>query len=280
MASDTLTPFDTPEDSAPRKKSGSDTPGPLRVDYLPKMNRPVLVAAFDGWNDAGQAATRAVAHLVRTLGAQSFAHLAADEFYLFSQNRPRVRLDAEGRRRVRWQPNEFYHAKAADGTDIVLFLGTEPNLRWQTYGSALMAMIHRLGIERVYLLGAYLSDALYTDPVEVQQHAYGVGLPPEMAPFNYEGETGIVGLMAAALEEARQPMVNLWASVPYYITLANPRASLALLRHVESLTGTTFNLKDLEKEAEDFQEKVAGAMAADPQAVGFLKEMKKQGVLN
>src|SRR4051794_1981487 len=139
----------------------------LRIDERPQLERPVLVAAFRGWNDGGQGASLAGAYLAEAWAAEQFADLDPEEFYDFQATRPLIALD-EGKRRVDWPENVFLHAPLpGGGRDVILLLGVEPNLRWRTFSDNVVELARRLNVELVLTLGALLADVPHTRPAPV-----------------------------------------------------------------------------------------------------------------
>ena len=202
----------------------------------PEMERPVLVTAFRGWNDAGEAASTAASFLKDAWDAEPFAVIDPEEFFDFQVARPMVRL-AEGVTRViEWPECEFSHAKV-EGRDVVLFTGLEPNVRWRTFGTAIVDLGLDLGAERLVTLGAFLADVPHTRPVPV----VGSAASPEEAErlglsmSRYEGPTGIVGVLHDLSNRGGLPSVSFWAAVPHYVQAGvNPRATLALVERMSS----------------------------------------------
>src|SRR5687767_12905313 len=140
----------------------------LRWDHQPTLHRPVLIAAFEGWADAGEAASGAVRYLANTWGARPFAGIDPEEFYDFTETRPRVRLDEELRRHIDWPANVFSAASAPGSThDVILLNGVEPQLRWRTFTALIGEVISTLGVEMVLTLGALLADIPHTRPVRI-----------------------------------------------------------------------------------------------------------------
>jgi len=198
------------------------------------MERPVLVTAFRGWNDAGEAASTAANYLKEVWDAEPFALIDPEEFFDFQVSRPTVRL-AEGVTRViEWPECEFSHARV-QGRDVVLFTGIEPNVRWRTFGTSIVDTGRELGAERLVTLGAFLADVPHTRPVPV----VGSASTPEEAErlglqmSRYEGPTGIVGVLHDLSNRGGLPSVSFWAACPHYVQAGvNPRATLALVQRL------------------------------------------------
>ena len=196
----------------------------------------MLVAAFEGWSDAGDAASSAAKYLAAAWHARPFASIDGEEFFDFTSTRPHVRL-VDGVRRIDWPTNEFAAAPMPGSKrDIVFLHGVEPQLKWRTFCTAVMGVAEAVGAEMALTLGALLTDTPHSHPVRIT----GTTADKELAnrlgfmPSRYEGPTGITGVLHQACAEAGIPSASLWASVPHYVAAApNPKAALALVRRLE-----------------------------------------------
>jgi len=257
-------------------------PSPIQYLRRPKLKDPLFVAAFEGWNDGGTAATNAVQRLISTFAAEKFATLDPEPFYVFSESRPLVKLTEGRTRRVDWQTNDFYHAPLP-GTqrDIVLFRGTEPNLRWRSYCAQLIAVAREHGVRQVVTLGAFLADVLYTLPIQVNGFSNTPDLEEKfgLKRTSYEGPTGIVGVVSNECQDHFQ-MLSLWAAVPYYISIPNPKAVHALLIKLKTIYGFELNLEPLERDADSFDNEINDVVARDPNVAAYVRELKKRDFLN
>jgi proteasome assembly chaperone (PAC2) family protein len=249
----------------------------------PKLVDPLFVAAFEGWNDGGAAATNAVRRMIDVFHAEKFASIDPEEFYVFTENRPLVKLVEGRQRRLQWQTNDFYHA-ALPGTkrDIILFHGTEPNLHWKTYCANLEAVMEAHGARQVVTLGAYLADVLYTLPIGVNGFSNDPAIEErhELKRTNYEGPTGIVGALSNLRQGKPDLMMSLWAAVPYYISIPNPKAVHALLSKLKAIFGFELDMEPLEKAADSFDNEINDVVARDPNVAAYVRELKKREFLN
>src|SRR5919198_6669335 len=215
--------------------------GSLRMERRPSLRRPVLVAAFRGWNDGAQGASLATSFLAQSWEARRFADLDPEEFFDFQATRPHVALEDGLTRRIDWPETVFYHGEIPGlDRDAVLTLGIEPNLRWRTFSDEIVELARDLGVELVVTLGALLADVPHTRPAPVTGSASDPKLVEEPGPASsrYEGPTGIVGVVHDACRRAGLPSVSLWAAVPHYVSLApSPRAALALCERLRGLMG-------------------------------------------
>jgi len=252
----------------------------LIVSSRPELRRPVLVAAFRGWNDGGQGATLGGGYLARQWGAESFAEIDPENFYDFQAVRPQVSLEEGLTRKLEWPENTFLHAPIPGlDQDAVILLGVEPNLRWKTYSGLVLELAQDLGIELVVTLGSLLADVPHTRPAPVSAAASDPSLVEELGvePSRYEGPTGILGVLLDACRQAGIPSVSLWAAVPHYVSLApSPRAALALCRRLGELVGTDIDLDELEQAGEEYAEQVTEAVASDAETATYVEELERR----
>ena len=251
----------------------------LRLESRPTLKRPVLVTAFRGWNDGGQGASLAAQHLVTTWDAEKFADIDPEGFFDFQATRPRVSLVDGLTRHIDWPENDFFHASPGEERDIVLLVGTEPNVRWRTFTELVVELVQDLGIELIISLGALLADVPHTRPAPVT----GAGSDPELVErlglqaSRYEGPTGIVGVLHDACRQAGIPSVSFWAAVPHYVSLApSPRAALALCDRLSSLLEMPIDVAELEAMVEGYTSHVTEAVSSDEDAVAYVDELEQR----
>ncbi|HEX5174403.1 MAG TPA: PAC2 family protein [Gaiellaceae bacterium] len=252
----------------------------LIVSSRPELRRPVLIAAFRGWNDGGQGATLGGGYLAKQWGAESFAEIDPENFYDFQAVRPNVSLEDGLTRKLEWPSNTFLHAPIPGlDRDAVILLGVEPNLRWKTYSSLVLEVVQDLEVELVVTLGSLLADVPHTRAAPVSAAASDPALVEELGvePSRYEGPTGIVGIVLDACRHAGLPAVSLWAAVPHYVSLApSPRAALALCRRLGELIGTDIDLAELEQAGEEYSEQVTEAVASDAETAAYVEELERR----
>jgi proteasome assembly chaperone (PAC2) family protein len=251
----------------------------LRLESRPTLNRPVLVTAFRGWNDGGQGASLAAQHLVTTWDADKFADIDPEGFFDFQATRPRVSLVDGLTRHIDWPENDFFHASPGAERDIVLLVGTEPNVRWRTFTELVVELVQDLGIDLIISLGALLADVPHTRPAPVT----GAGSDPELVErlglqaSRYEGPTGIVGVLHDACRQAGIPSVSFWAAVPHYVSLApSPRAALALCDRLSTLLEMPIDVAELEAMVEGYTSHVTEAVSSDEDAVAYVDELEQR----
>jgi proteasome assembly chaperone (PAC2) family protein len=252
----------------------------LIVSSRPDLRRPVLVAAFRGWNDGGQGATLGGGYLAKQWDAEEFAEIESENFYDFQAVRPNVSLEDGLTRKLEWPTNTFLHAPIPGlDRDAVILLGVEPNLRWKTYTGLVLELVQELGVEMVVTLGSLLADVPHTRPAPVSAAASDPSLVDELGvePSRYEGPTGIVGVLLDACRKEGLPSVSLWAAVPHYVSLApSPRAALALCRRLGELVGADIDLAELEEAAEEYNEQVTEAVASDAETAAYVEELERR----
>jgi len=252
----------------------------LRILDRPTLTRPVLVAAFRGWNDGGQGASLAGGFLAKSWEAERFAEIDPEEFYDFSSTRPHVSLVDGVTRRVDWPENAFFHAPLP-GTDrdAVLLLGIEPGLRWRIFTSLIVDLAQDLGVEMFVSLGALLADVPHTRPAPVTGTASDPDLVRELgvSASRYEGPTGIVGVLHDAFRRAGIPSVSLWAAVPHYVSLTpSPRAAQALCDRLGGLLEADIDTGELEVAANAYAEQVSEAVATDEDTQAYVEELERR----
>jgi proteasome assembly chaperone (PAC2) family protein len=252
----------------------------LNVTFRPELRRPVLVAAFRGWNDGGQGASLAGAYLAKQWDATRFAEIDPEGFYDFQATRPQVSLVDGVTRQLDWPENAFYHAPIpGSDRDAIILLGVEPNLRWKTFTNLVLGLSRELGVELLVTLGSLLADVPHTRPAPVTGAATDPALVAELGlePSRYEGPTGIVGVVHDGCRDAEIPSVSLWAAVPHYVSLApSPRAALALVRRLGELLRIDLELDELEQASEEYSEQVSEAVSTDAETASYVEELERR----
>jgi len=253
------------------------------MDYVrwqdrPQLRRPVLIAAFEGWNDAADAASTAVRYLRDRWSARPFATIDHEDFYDFTATRPQVRLVNGLTRRIEWPETELSCA-ALPGTarDVVVLLGHEPQLKWRTFTEQIVTVATDLKVELIVILGALLADVAHSRPVRVTGTAADAELVRRLGlgRSTYEGPTGIVGVLHEAFSRSYLPSASLWAAVPHYVAATpSPKASLALVERAIDLLSTTVDIEDLVVAADDYERQVDEVVAADDDVVAYVRRLE------
>jgi proteasome assembly chaperone (PAC2) family protein len=253
---------------------------PLVYQSRPKLRSPVMIAAFEGWNDAAESATGAVDYLQSSWNASLFASIEPEEFFDFQVVRPRVRLTEEGIREIVWPKTPFLHAEVPGADrDVVLLHGIEPSMHWPTFCTLVLDVIATTGVEMVVTLGALLAGRPHTRPTRVT----GTASTPELAQKyglatpRYEGPTGITGVVMDAVRRADVAAVGLWAWVPHYVQGSpSPKATLGLVQRLGSLLDVQIDLSDLEQRTRAYEDRLNEAVQGDPDIAATVHELERQ----
>jgi proteasome assembly chaperone (PAC2) family protein len=246
----------------------------------PELRDAVLVAAFEGWNDAGDAATDAVEHLELLWDARPLVELEPDDYYDFQVNRPTVSLVDGVSRRVSWPTTRVSVCRPPEADfDLVLVRGIEPNMRWRGFCEELLDIVRALDVRLVVSLGALLSDTPHTRATQVtgtsydQESAARFGLEKS----RYEGPTGIVGVLQDACVGAGIPAISFWAGVPHYVSQPpNPKATIALLHSIEEVLDTPVPLTELPQQATEWQKLVDEMAAEDEEVTEYIRNLEER----
>ncbi len=242
----------------------------------PELSRPLMICAFSGWNDGGEAATTAARTLRSQWGARRFAEIDPEEFYDFQVHRPTVRLEGDSRR-IDWPANRFFSARINE-RDAVLFLGVEPNVRWRTYGDSILQVCSELDVSLLVTLGAFLADVPHTRPAPVNAASEDPHWleKPGVVLARYEGPTGIVGVLNSAAAKTGLPALSLWAAAPHYLPQSrNPKVALALLEALRDLTGLEVDTGEIELAARVFEREVSEAIEEDGNLAGYVQRLEE-----
>lgn len=249
---------------------------------LPHLRSPILVCAFRGWNDAAAAASTALGSIATSLDAELIARIDPEEYFDFQSTRPMISLDEGQTRRIDWPENNLYAVRVPSADrDLVLLSGTEPNLRWRTFSETIATAADALGIDMVVTLGALIAEVSHTLPVPITGLASSQDLVDELEleRSNYEGPTGIVGVVHDLCRQSGMDSASLWAAVPHYVAaVPNPKAALALLRRLEGLTGIAVEASELEEETTDYEEQIGRAIAANPEIEELVSRIEAEQV--
>jgi hypothetical protein len=249
-------------------------------DGLPVLRSPVAVAAFEGWNDAADAATAVVDHLEAAWSAKTVAELDPEEFYDFQVNRPIVSQGDDGERQLSWPTTRFSVANPPGaGSDVVLIRGIEPSTRWRTFCQDVLELCHSLEVGRIVLLGALLADVPYTRALPISGSASGAADLDRfgLTPSRYEGPTGIVGVLMDACKRAEIDVVSFWVHVPHYASNPPcPKATLGLLHRVEDVLDLPVPMGDLAEQSSHWEEKLRAAADQDAELAEYVRELEER----
>jgi proteasome assembly chaperone (PAC2) family protein len=252
---------------------------PLHWQDRPTLRDPIIVCAFKGWNDAGEAASAAVQFLCEAFDADPLAEIDPEDFYDFTAVRPTVRLVDGRSRAIDWPENSFHAARVPTADrDLIMLRGVEPSLRWKAFCADVVEVAEATGARMIVTLGALLADVPHSRPVGITGLASADGLVEKLGfeRTNYEGPTGIVGVLHATCANAGMESVSLWAPVPHYVAATpNPKAALALVRGFEGIVRIAVDATRLEGASEDYDRQVTAAVASDPDVKAFVERLEE-----
>ena len=252
---------------------------PVTWHHRPQLRRPVLVASFEGWNDAGEAATMAVRHLQEAWDAEEFATIDPEEFHDFTEDRPVVQLVDGLTREISWPEHVLsWCSPPAASRDVAFLVAVEPQLRWRTYTEALVEVVKALDCSLVVTLGSLLSDTPHTRPVRITGTAHDpeLALRLGLARSRYEGPTGIVGVLHDQLAKAGVPSVSMWAAVPHYVGRnPSPPAALALVERLSGLLGLEVDATELRAAAAEYLAEIDDALNSDDEARDYVRGLEE-----
>jgi proteasome assembly chaperone (PAC2) family protein len=256
----------------------------VQFDREPPANLTTVVVAFGGWIDAGRAATGALRYLVRHLGATRLGRIDPEQFFVFTQERPEVRLNVAGGRDIQWPLSEFLAWRPASGREgLLLFSGPEPHQRWRAYTRAFLDVAERCGVKRIVSLGALLASAPHSRPVRVTARctdpasravleAWGIFRPP-----TYEGPTGISSVVLDAAERRGMQHVGFMGQAPHYLQDGeNPAAIHSLVTYTARLLDLTVDMSEFAEAIREFRTRCDRAVAGDRAAREHVRKLEKE----
>lgn len=255
----------------------------VKLEWRPELERPVLIAAFTGWNDAADAASVALGTLAQSWEARRFGAFDGEEFFDFQATRPQIKLTDGITREIEWPENVVSatapRVEAAGGRGAVLLSGPEPNFRWRSFSEAVADLAKDLGAELVVTMGALLADVPHSRPVTISANSQDPALVESLnlSASRYEGPTGITGVLHRVCAEAALPSVSFWASVPHYLpAVPSAPAALALLDSLSTLLGVEVDRSDLEQTAATYQEQVSAAVSRDEDLASYVNMLEER----
>nr|WP_235436447.1 PAC2 family protein [Arthrobacter sp. RIT-PI-e] len=245
----------------------------------PERRITIMLAAFEGWNDAGEAASDALKYLGRFFGSERISTIDADEFYDFQFTRPMIKRTSSGQRRIKWPNTRISKAVVPDANlDLILVNGVEPSYKWRAYTAELVALAKELEVDCILLVGALLADVPHTRPIPVTVTSDDplVRESLEVDPSTYEGPIGIVGVLAEMGLLADIPTMSLWAAVPHYVGQSpSPKAQLAVLNKLEELLQISVETHVLTEESEAWERGVDELATEDPEVAAYVRQLEE-----
>ncbi|MCW1248755.1 PAC2 family protein [Acaricomes phytoseiuli] len=262
----------------PEPRFDDDAPEGQFLPLVGGRRRPtIMVAAFEGWNDAGEAASEALNFLNRAWGAEQTSEFDPDEYYDFQFSRPVIRRDASGERKIVW-PSTRIARVSLEHAEVVFVHGIEPSYRWQAYTAELLEHAADLSIDCLILVGALLADVPHTRPIPVTSTSQDRTLRERMSieTPQYEGPVGIVGVLGDAAMQEGIPTLSLWAAVPHYVAQSpSPKAQLALLHQLEEMLAAPLDTTELTEEAEAWERGVDELATDDPEVAAYVRQLEE-----
>ena len=245
--------------------------------HEPRLRDPVAVLAFEGWNDAADAATSVVEYLITTYTEGPFAQFDLENYMNFQMSRPLVSIDG-GMREMHWPATGFFEIQLPDHPhDLVAVLGEEPHLRWPTYCRQVIGLLRDIGVQRAVSFGAFIGQVPHTIPTPV----FGVSSDDNLTtrlgvnPSSYEGPTGITGVIHAALAADGMESASLWAAVPHYLAAnPSPTATRALIDKFSQYIGYSFDTADLDREVAEYDQRVAEAVDESSEFLDYVRRLE------
>lgn len=249
----------------------------IDVRHVPQLHDPLVIAAFAGWNDAGESASSAVDHLIDAWGAELVASLDPEEYYDFQVNRPRVAV-VEGRRLLEWPTTQLFLARDTPlGRDVLLVRGIEPSIRWRSYVAELISFARTHGVTLMVTLGGLLADVPHSRPIPVSVTSEDPDLREQhqIERSNYEGPSGIVGVLAEESMGVQIPTLSVWAAVPHYAGgPPSPKAALAIVSRLEELLGCVIDEGDLTELARAWEHGVDELASSDDEVKEYVAALE------
>ncbi|QBD77576.1 PAC2 family protein [Ktedonosporobacter rubrisoli] len=259
----------------------------IHYNQQPVLRDPIVVVAFGGWNDAADSATTAIQFLVDRWAPQKIAEIDSEEFFVFTETRPTIRLVDGIQRAVVWPTNQFLAHVASDlSHDVILFLGTEPQLKWKTFSNIFLDVCKHFNASEVVFLGALLADIPHSIAVPISGTSSNSEVKERLHEMDvhtsrYEGPTGIVGVLHDAFQQIHIPTASLWAAVPHYLAATpNIKVTAALLTYLNTYLSLGLDLSDIQSDAVHFEEQITALVARDPEASAYVRKLEEQLIAN
>ncbi|GAB3583654.1 PAC2 family protein [Calidifontibacter terrae] len=250
----------------------------IELEDLPLLRDPIVIAAFEGWNDAGDAATGAVLHLVNEWDAELVAAIDPADFYDFQVNRPRVSGDP-GERRIEWPTTRVYLATDTPlDRDVLLIHGIEPSFRWLQFTAEIVSLAVETDVSLMVMLGALLADVPHSRPLSVSVSSENQDTQDryDVPAGRYEGPTGILGVIADSANRTGISTLSLWGAVPHYAAGSpSPKASLSLIGRLEELLDSAIPHGDLPEQARAWERGVDELASGDDEVAEYVQHLEQ-----
>jgi proteasome assembly chaperone (PAC2) family protein len=255
----------------------------VRYYTHPILRDPVVIVALGGWNDAADSATTAIKFLVDLWKPTKFAEIDSEDFFVFTETRPLIKFVDGVQRTVVWPTNQFLaHYAPNFNRDVILFLGTEPQLKWKTFSDTFLEVCKRFTVSEVVFLGALLAEVPHSATVPISGTSTTADVMERLREMDirssrYEGPTGMIGVLHDACRGASIPSASFWAAVPHYLAASpNIKVTSALLTYVNTFLSFGLDLNDIQSDAVRFDEQITALVARDPEATAYVRKLEEQ----
>lgn len=251
----------------------------VRWQSRPALQRPVIIAAFQGWNDAADGASMAVRTLIDAWQAQPLAEIDPEDFTDFASIRPSVRLRGSNQRDIVWPKVSLWHA-STPGSDVILLLGPEPSLRWRLFTEQVLSVAVQYDASMVLTLGALIADVAHSQSTRVMGTSSDDTMIErfDLQKPQYEGPTGIIGVVNDACIQSSIPAVSLWATVPAYASqIPSPKAANALIERAGEIIGTPPPLGALHNDVVEYDEQIQEMIDDDDDLAEYVRRLEELG---
>ncbi|WP_338251279.1 PAC2 family protein [Dictyobacter halimunensis] len=249
----------------------------------PELREPIVVVAFGGWNDAADSATTAIKFLIDRWLPEKIAEIDAEDFFVFTETRPTIKYADGNQRSITWPANQFFaHTDPDLNRDVILFLGTEPQLKWKTFCTAFLDVCKKFHVSEVVFLGALLADVPHSITVPITGASTDNDVMERLHEMDvnnsrYEGPTGVIGVLHDACHRAHISSATLWAAAPHYLAATpNIKVTAALLTYLNQFLSFGLDLHEIQSEAVRFEEQVTALVAKDPEAREYVRRLEEQ----
>ncbi|MGY5764573.1 PAC2 family protein [Brachybacterium sp. DNPG3] len=236
----------------------------------------IAITAFSGWNDAGEAATGAVEHLLEVWPSRPAGAVDAEDYVDFQVSRPEIRTTDEGHRVVDWPDTLLYIVTPPRGPELVVVTGPEPSLHWKRFCDEILEQLQLLDVHAVVSLGALLADAPHTRPLPVSAQVEPGAAERVQDDTLYEGPVGVPTILARRTTSAGMRTISIWVQVPHYVSQnASPKAVLALLRELQDSVSAHIPLEELTEDAEAWERGVDDLARTDEDIADYVSRLER-----
>lgn len=255
----------------------------IQYHSQPELRDPIMIVAFAGWNDAAESATTAVKFMIDKWKPTKFAEIDSEDFFVFTEARPTVKLVDGLQRTVVWPTNQFFAYTMPDSTrDVILFLGVEPQLKWKTFSQTFLELCRHFHVSEAVFLGALLAEVPHSVAVPMSGTSTTTDVMErlremEIRNSRYEGPTGMIGVLQEGCRQANIAAASLWAAAPHYLAATpNIKVTAALLTYMNTFLSFGLDLSDIQSDAVRFEEQITSLVARDSEASAYVRRLEEQ----